>query len=982
MIIRSVRLKNIKSYGDGDTDTGIIIDFEPGVNRIAGRNGHGKSTLIEAIGYALFLAKPDYAENFKVETYLLRDGAKEGEIDVTFEHRGTTHRIERGVGKKSKRRTKIIDRADESICAEGDREVEDFLCRYLDVPSAKHLNEIFTKLVGVKQGRLTRPFDSKGAEARNFFEPLFDVAIFKECRDKLKPAKDHFDDRLNTARIGKAGIDQRVADRADSREKLALLEKTLQQQQVESETAVKSRDAAKAETEKHERFRLTRSETEKGRDQAKNSVQLAANQRSSAKERLDESEQAVATAKKTLPAHQTYLDAEQQLKALEKLRLERDALKDRRNTAEHRRKERKSSADNAQSQAESFSKQKKDKSEELEKKDRERAALRTQLADSQLDYETAEKAFAEADKRHSELQIWISSLSGSNNRIRAAADEIVRLEKELSAWKPEALKAAEEAHSTALADLKAANIQLAEARERQATLKAQLDQISGGVCPFLKETCQQFDPAKVQADLTTMAKGIENGLKRASSTEKAAEEANKTLDALRHEQAQLKPKQASLESASVHLLEDLQSLLPIAISEAIERLRTWDPRIESLPHSLSEPETLRPRDVVTLVDSVTEFIDTTQEWWQRADRLFEEREATQIITQKKRARDHQTLEQLTERTSELTAETKRLGEEAQTKSNAAKTLHGEAAEFQKQLAALDQQLKAYDSLDANLTDQRQRQEAHRKDHERYLKAKDLASALEIRRKTQAEADSTYQEADNKLKAAEQIFAEADKAFDPEALSKAVTDYEAKSNTVATLGEKLNQANEAKSAEERRFHEWETACKNLLEIEAEIHRLEASIEITDLARKVLQNAAPTVAQHLCDRIAGRAQSVFNQINPDPIELSWEAKQYSVRIVPGDRRFAMLSGGEQTKLALALTLAMIEEFGGLRFCIFDEPTYGVDADSRQKLADAIIEAQSAANLEQLLLVSHDDAFEGKIEHAILLTKSAGTGSRVAP
>jgi exonuclease SbcC len=84
--------------------------------------------------------------------------------------------------------------------------------------------------------------------------------------------------------------------------------------------------------------------------------------------------------------------------------------------------------------------------------------------------------------------------------------------------------------------------------------------------------------------------------------------------------------------------------------------------------------------------------------------------------------------------------------------------------------------------------------------------------------------------------------------------------------------------------------------------------------------------------------------------------------------------MLSGGEQTKLALAITLAMIQEFSGLRFAVFDEPTYGVDADSRQKLADAILEAQKAAGLEQLIVVSHDDSFEGKIEHVVMLRKGA--------
>jgi hypothetical protein len=50
------------------------------------------------------------------------------------------------------------------------------------------------------------------------------------------------------------------------------------------------------------------------------------------------------------------------------------------------------------------------------------------------------------------------------------------------------------------------------------------------------------------------------------------------------------------------------------------------------------------------------------------------------------------------------------------------------------------------------------------------------------------------------------------------------------------------------------------------------------------------------------------------------------------------------------------------------------------SRHKLADAILQAQEAAGLNQLLLVSDDDAFEGKIEDAILLEKSAALGTGV--
>lgn len=52
--------------------------------------------------------------------------------------------------------------------------------------------------------------------------------------------------------------------------------------------------------------------------------------------------------------------------------------------------------------------------------------------------------------------------------------------------------------------------------------------------------------------------------------------------------------------------------------------------------------------------------------------------------------------------------------------------------------------------------------------------------------------------------------------------------------------------------------------------------------------------------------------------------------------------------------------------------------LDAESRQRLADAILQLQTAAGFDQLLLVSHDDSFEGKIEHTILMQKTAASGS----
>nr|MDA3786310.1 AAA family ATPase [Deltaproteobacteria bacterium] len=48
MQILSITLKNIKSHQD------LELPFVSGINVLAGVNGVGKSTICEAIGYALF----------------------------------------------------------------------------------------------------------------------------------------------------------------------------------------------------------------------------------------------------------------------------------------------------------------------------------------------------------------------------------------------------------------------------------------------------------------------------------------------------------------------------------------------------------------------------------------------------------------------------------------------------------------------------------------------------------------------------------------------------------------------------------------------------------------------------------------------------------------------------------------------------------------------------------------------------------------
>src|SRR3954454_6240716 len=76
MHISKVELENIKSHVDSK------FEFARGTTAITGENGAGKTTIIEAIAWALFDVLDYKKEDF------IRRGAKKGSVSVTFESVG------------------------------------------------------------------------------------------------------------------------------------------------------------------------------------------------------------------------------------------------------------------------------------------------------------------------------------------------------------------------------------------------------------------------------------------------------------------------------------------------------------------------------------------------------------------------------------------------------------------------------------------------------------------------------------------------------------------------------------------------------------------------------------------------------------------------------------------------------------------------------------------------------------------------------
>ena len=981
MIIQSIRLKNIKCYGNGANDAGVTIAFEPGANRVAGRNGHGKTTLIECIGYALFLTPPQSEEYFQIETYFLSYGAKEGEIDVTFSCEGDSYRIERAVGKQTKRRSKVIQLSDQSICAEGDQEVAAFLCRLLRFPDPGHLTEVFCKLVGVKQGRLTWPFDSKPGEARRYFEPLLDVEVFRDCFDRLKGTVETFESQRREHLTKLAAINERINERANSPEMLVGAQQRVAATTTALTESATERDAALS---LKEHLEILGKAVESSRNVLNSANQTAAHAKTLwevGEKQLSEAKDAVQVLADNETANKAHTEAIQALAQLELSREKRDAIKRERDQAEKARVDHQGKSVAAREQAKEFALQVAGKEKECGIIAGKITPLKDALETSLDSFTIAARQVEEAEDHRDTINKWIDGLDALIKSQNRGAATVARLFREISGWDGAKLLTAETTAASAAEVLKDAEAKLTKAEQQHVTLKAQLKEIAGGVCPFLKEKCQQFDPSKVQADLDQQTSAIPGLMQAVKQGKLAYEAAERMLKELRTAHGKISGMETELTEALGGYLDGLKNLNSAQAVSSHAWLLAWEPQLSSMPvANINTLEKIAPVKVVDLQQQLASFVNDAKTWWEKTNAIIKGR--FKAFNEEARTRKVQetSLVQYAEEHSRLKVEIQKLTQKATAKESGARQTDGVVTGLTAKVVELDDELKPFINLDNDLKCEQLKRDANRPGHERYLGARSIAGELAARqaRLTQLMADESA--AQQALLAAAAAVHKAEQDFDPEQLKVAIADHQTKRDRFTTLQTSLEAEQKNLEKEEKRFKEWGSACLERERVSAEIGRCEAAKAITELARKTLRDTAPAVAQHLCNRIAARAQSIFNQMNSEPIELAWDAERYGLRVTPGDRRFAMLSGGEQTKLALAMTLGMIDEFSGLQLCIFDEPTYGVDADSRHKLADAILQAQAAAGLDQLLLVSHDDAFDGKIDYTILLEKSGRLGTRI--
>ncbi len=174
MLIRRVELDHIKSYEHA------VVEFQEGVNAIVGHNGAGKSTILEAIGFALFDSIPYSAKDF------LREGSRTGTVSVTFEGSldERPYRIERRIG--GSHLYVAYDVELQAKLCEGKADVLSFVRRQIGADSTIDISRLFGDAIGVPQGTLTAAFLQPASQRKGIFDALLQVDEYRNAYEKLR----------------------------------------------------------------------------------------------------------------------------------------------------------------------------------------------------------------------------------------------------------------------------------------------------------------------------------------------------------------------------------------------------------------------------------------------------------------------------------------------------------------------------------------------------------------------------------------------------------------------------------------------------------------------------------------------------------------------------------------------------------------------------------------------------------------------------
>ncbi|MBD3159618.1 MAG: AAA family ATPase, partial [Candidatus Lokiarchaeota archaeon] len=244
MKLQCLRMKNVKCFDDGE------VNLATGKNVIVGRNGSGKSTILQSILYSLY---SDFQQGNLDE--FIRLGKNAAEFELDFEHNGQEYTAQRIIRASGTNEAYLITRPQDDTIAEKQTFVTDEIADILDIKK-----EVFRDVILVSQGEIAEIIGMRDSERKDLFDKLLGLQEFDNAWSTCRRIQSHLETEIDQSKeIIKAyeepasKLEERKTELESKKEKLSALQDELETNKEELkdvQEACTELDALKKELER------------------------------------------------------------------------------------------------------------------------------------------------------------------------------------------------------------------------------------------------------------------------------------------------------------------------------------------------------------------------------------------------------------------------------------------------------------------------------------------------------------------------------------------------------------------------------------------------------------------------------------------------------------------------------------------------------------------------------------------------------------
>jgi exonuclease SbcC len=192
-LIEYLHLKNFKSHVDTE------VKFKPGLNIFLGEVGAGKTSILEAISYALF---SKYAGSV-TQVEMIRRGAEKAEVKLIFSKGSKRYKVERTIypEKTQKASFWVFDRDSWKLAVEGVKSVSRSIEELLDADSSTFLTAIYAS-----QGEIKEMLETQPGKRRERLDKLLGIDMYEKMWTNFGEAKSIILNELTIAQEKASGF--------------------------------------------------------------------------------------------------------------------------------------------------------------------------------------------------------------------------------------------------------------------------------------------------------------------------------------------------------------------------------------------------------------------------------------------------------------------------------------------------------------------------------------------------------------------------------------------------------------------------------------------------------------------------------------------------------------------------------------------------------------------------------------------------------